>query len=143
MTKRMVIAVLALVGAFIATYLTLYKLGYIGQLSCSIGSCEEVNTSRWSRLLGKPVAAWGIGFYVVVFAVALAGIQPRFADSRRIPAVLVLLAGCGFLFSAYLTWVEFAVIHAYCIWCLISATLVTAVLVTSVLDLLSVRDSGA
>ena len=64
MSKRQIIALLALVGACISVYLTLFKLGIIGTLSCSIGSCEQVNTSKWARLLGAPVAAWGVGFYV-------------------------------------------------------------------------------
>ena len=55
----MIVAALALAGIFISTYLTLYKLGMIGELTCSIGSCETVNTSRWSIFLGLPVAAWG------------------------------------------------------------------------------------
>jgi uncharacterized membrane protein len=138
MTKRMAIALLALIGAFVAVYLTLYKLGYIGQLSCSIGSCEEVNTSRWSLLLGRPVAAWGVGFYVTVFAIAVAGVQPRFADSPGLSALLVAVSGSGVFFSGYLTWLEFAVIHAYCIWCLTSACIVTLIFVVSILDYRSV-----
>ena len=35
----MIIGTLALVGVFVSTYLTLYKLGYIGTLNCAIGSC--------------------------------------------------------------------------------------------------------
>jgi uncharacterized membrane protein len=62
----MVIAALALAGIFLATYLALYKLGYIGALSCSVGSCETVNLSRWATFLGLPVAVWGVGFYVSV-----------------------------------------------------------------------------
>ncbi|HJP59015.1 MAG TPA: vitamin K epoxide reductase family protein, partial [Gemmatimonadaceae bacterium] len=78
MTKRMIVAALALAGIFISLYLTLYKLGIIGELSCSIGSCETVNTSKWSRFLGLPVAAWGLLFYLDVFAIALIGTFPRF-----------------------------------------------------------------
>ena len=60
----MIVAALALAGIFISVYLTLYKLGVIGELTCSIGSCETVNTSRWSIFLGLPVAAWGLSFEV-------------------------------------------------------------------------------
>ena len=66
----MIVATLALAGIFISLYLTLYKIGVIGELSCSIGSCETVNTSKWSRFLGLPVAAWGLLFYLDVFAIA-------------------------------------------------------------------------
>jgi len=37
MTKRMTVAVLSLVGFFLAAYLTLYKLGYIETLACGTG----------------------------------------------------------------------------------------------------------
>lgn len=57
----MAMAVLALAGIFVALYLLLYKLGMIGNLNCSVGSCETVNTSKWATFLGFPVAAWGSG----------------------------------------------------------------------------------
>ena len=70
MTKRMIVATLALAGIFVALYLLFYKLGIIGNLSCSVGSCETVNLSKWATFLGAPVAAWGVGFYIVMFAAA-------------------------------------------------------------------------
>lgn len=91
----MIVAALALAGIFISLYLTLYKLGIIGELSCSIGSCETVNTSRWSRFLGLPVAAWGLLFYLDVFAVALIGTMPRFEDERVLSIVLVAESAVG------------------------------------------------
>ena len=140
MTKRMIVAALALAGIFIALYLTLYKLGVIGELSCSIGSCETVNTSKWSRFLGLPVAAWGVLFYLDVFAVALIGTLPRFEDERVISVVLVVEAAVGVLFSAWLTYLELGVIHAICIWCVTSAIIVTLIFFVSLADL---RDIGS
>lgn len=134
MTKRMVIAVLALGGVFVSAYLTLYKLGYIGQLSCSIGSCETVQLSKWAKFLGLPVAAWGVAYYVAVLATAIAGTLPDFTESRRVSAILLAEAILGFLFTAYLTSLEAFVIHAYCIYCLGSAALVTLILIASVLE---------
>jgi uncharacterized membrane protein len=130
----MLVAVLALLGVFVSLYLTLYKLGYIGTLSCSIGSCETVNTSRWATFAGAPVAAWGLAFYVVTLAVAIVGTLPNFAGSRQPSTALVAMSAAGVAFSAYLTSLEVFVIHAYCIWCLVSAALVTAILVASLLD---------
>jgi uncharacterized membrane protein len=130
----MIVAALALAGIFISLYLTLYKLGYIGELSCSIGSCETVNSSKWSRFLGLPVAAWGLLFYIDVFAVALVGTMPRFEFKPALSLVLAVEAGVGVLFSAWLTYLELGVIHAICIWCVTSAVIVTLIFVTSVLD---------
>jgi uncharacterized membrane protein len=139
MTKRMVIAVLALAGVFVSAYLTLYKLGYIGQLSCSIGSCETVQLSKWAKFLGLPVAAWGVAYYVAVLATAIAGTLPSFTESRRLSAVLLVEAVVGFIFTAYLTSLEAFVIHAYCIYCLSSAAIVTLILIASVADYRELR----
>ncbi|MBA3580737.1 MAG: vitamin K epoxide reductase family protein [Gemmatimonadaceae bacterium] len=134
MNRRMVVAALALAGIFVALYLTLYKLGAIGELSCQVGSCETVNSSPWAVFLGAPVAAWGIGFYAVTFVVAMAGLQGRFADSRRLSLVLVLLSGFGVAFSGWLTYLELFVIHAICQWCVVSAVLVLAIFLVSLWD---------
>jgi uncharacterized membrane protein len=131
----MIVAALALAGIFIATYLTLYKLGVVGELACSVGSCETVNTSRWAMFLGLPVAAWGLFFYLSVFLLAFAGTTPRFEGSKLIPGLLLAWSAVGVLFSGWLTYLELAVIHAICVWCVISAVLVVLIFVVSALDL--------
>lgn len=131
----MIVAALALAGIFIGLYLTLYKLGIIGELTCSVGSCETVNTSKWAVFLGFPVAAWGVFFYVAVFALALVGTSERFEHAKSISLILALWSTVGLLFSAWLTYLELAVIQAICIWCVVSAILVTAIFVLSVADL--------
>lgn len=132
----MVIAVLALIGAFVATYLTLYKIGMIGQLTCTVGSCTTVQSSKWATFLGLPVAAWGLGFYLTVLAVSIAGLQERFYNSYRISLFLVIVSGWGTLFSLWLTYLEGFVIRAWCQWCVVSAILVILIFIASVLDLM-------
>ena len=143
MTKRMVIAVLALGGVFVSAYLTMYKLGYIGQLSCSIGSCETVQMSKWATFLGLPVAAWGVAYYVAVLATAIAGTLSSFTESRQLSALLLVEAILGFVFTAYLTSLEAFVIHAYCIYCLGSAAIVTLILIAAVADYRELRPLDA
>ena len=135
MTKRMMIAALALIGAFVATYLTLYKIGVIGELTCSVQGCETVNTSRWATFLGFPVAAWGVAFYVAMFVVAMIGASRNFEEERNISQALVLMSGIGVLFSAWLTYLELFVIHAVCVWCVTSAVIVTIIFFLSLRDL--------
>jgi uncharacterized membrane protein len=108
----MIIATLAFIGVFVSTYLTLYKLGYIGTLQCAVGSCETVNTSRWATFLGLPVAAWGLGFYVAAFGLCLLGIAERNADSRGYSVAMAVLTGWGVVFSGWLTYLELFVINA-------------------------------
>jgi uncharacterized membrane protein len=138
----MIVAALALAGIFISIYLTLYKLGVIGELSCSIGSCETVNSSRWSVFFGLPVAAWGLFFYIDVFVLALAGTMPRLENEWLISVVLSAQAAVGVLFSAWLTYLELAVIHAICIWCVTSAIVVLLIFFVSIADLIETRAAG-
>ena len=131
MTRRMIIAALALGGVGLATYLAMYKLGYIGTLACTVGSCETVNLSRWATFIGIPVAVWGVGFYVVLFLVALLGTTNRFAEASWVSHALLGLTAWGVLFSTWLTYLELYVIHAVCMFCVISAILVTVTFLVS------------
>ena len=142
MSKRQLVALLALLGLLIAIYLTLYKTGAIAALACSVGSCETVQMSRWATFLGLPVAAWGIVFYVALLGVALSGLQGSLADSRAVSVALVAVTGWGVLFSAWLTYLELFVIHAICQWCVVSAILVTIAFLIAWLDLRDHRRSS-
>lgn len=135
MTRRQILALLAVVGICIALYLTLYKFGVIGVLSCSVGSCEMVNTSKWSMLFGLPIAAWGLGAYVVLLVLAIIGGTESREESVPIAQLLVAVAGFSVLFSAWLTYLELFVIHAICIWCLSSAALWVVILGVCLADL--------
>ena|SRR5688572_7800980 len=134
MTRRMIIAALALGGVGLATYLAMYKLGLIGTLSCSIGECETVNLSKWATLWGIPVAVWGLGFYVSLFLVALAGTTDRFVNEAWVSHVMLAMTAWGVLFSGWLTYLELAVINAICMFCVISAILVTVLFFLSLLE---------
>ena len=134
MTKRMSIAALALAGAGLATYLAMYKLGMIGQLACTVGQCETVNLSRWATFLGIPVAVWGVGFYLALFALAFAGTTDRFVNAEWVSHALLGVTAWGVLFSSWLTYLELWVIHAVCMFCVLSAILVTVIFLTAVME---------
>ena len=57
--------------------------------------------------------------------------------------VLVGMSTVGVAFSGWLTYLEAFVIHAYCMWCLISAAIVSTIFVASVSDWLDYRRRGA
>ncbi len=131
--NRMVIATLALVGVFISAYLLLHRLGYVGTLACGPGGgCGVVQTSVYAVFLGIPVPAWGVGGYLVILGVALAGLQPKFIADRRIAVSLLALAFVAFTFSIYLTALEAFVIGAWCRWCVASAAVTTLIFFASV-----------
>ena len=140
----MLAALVALAGLFVALYLTLYKLGYIGALVCAVGSCEKVQTSKWATFLGYPVGGWGVAYYAAVLGVSLVGLTPSLADRPSLSRLLVAMTAVGAVFSLWLTYLELFVIDAICQWCVVSAVLATALLVIAWLDLREVAgiDSG-
>jgi len=131
MRQRQAIALLALVGLFVALYLWLYKIGVIGTLQCGIGACEQVQTSRYADLFGVPVAFYGVVGYAALLAVAVLGLRPGLLAERRVTLALAALATVGVAFSLYLTYLELFVIHAICRWCVGSAAIVTAIWVVA------------
>jgi uncharacterized membrane protein len=132
-------AMLSLAGLFVSAYLYLYKAGYIGTIACGTGGCERVQFSPQSSFLGVDVALIGVVGYVILLAVSLAGLQPRFADARWPALALALLSGGAVAFTLYLKYLELFVIHAICRWCVVSAVLIAAIFLLSILELRRVR----
>jgi uncharacterized membrane protein len=127
MTNRMGITVLALVGVLISTYMSAYSFGFLGEIVCGSGGCETVQNSPWARFYGVPVPLIGLVGYGALLVAGLLGLQPAAAASRAVPFVLAAGATAGLLFSAYLTYLEAFVIHAWCRWCIVSAVLATLI----------------
>jgi uncharacterized membrane protein len=140
--RRQAIALLSLVGFCIALYLWFYKIGVIGKLQCGSGSCEYVQTSRYGVLFGVPVAFYGVLGYAVIFAVAIAGLQPTQLERRWPSVTLALLAGGGFLFTLYLTGIELFVLHAICRWCVGSAVVMTAITAVALSGVVRAKAKG-
>ena len=144
MTRRMWLAVLAMAGLFIAAYLTLYHYGYIGSLVCAgdTHGCETVQTSKYARLMGIPVAGWGVGYYLSVLALSIVGLQDRFAESRGFATLMLALTGWGAVFSSWLTYLEAGPIGAWCQWCIGSAVVAALLFVVALLDWRATRKAS-
>jgi len=119
--------VLAGAGVGVAGYLT-YTHYNIGALVCSVGDCHAVQTSQYATIGPVPIAILGLGMYVAV--IALGVLRWRRADwlsTATMGAFALALAGT--VYFAYLTYLEVAVIHAICQWCVTSAILTLGILV--------------
>ena len=134
--------VISLAGLFLAVYLTLYHYGVIGVISCNVGSCEKVQTSRWSMFLGLPVAAWGIGFYTVMLILSLLALRAEVENPQLLASVMLVIAMSGLLFTGWLNFLEAFIIHAWCEWCLGSATMVLLLFGLCFFEWRAVRDDG-
>lgn len=136
MNRRRAIAVLALLGILDSAYLLLAKLGYIGSLSCTISQgCDMVNASRYSTLMGMPVAGIGLAGYVALLVIAIAGLQPRWLNDPLPDKLLALLSGVAVLFTLYLTYAEIFWLHAICQWCVISQLAIIGIFVLALVGL--------
>lgn len=139
MLNRMGLALLALIGLLISAYMSAYKFGFLGTILCGTGGCETVQNSPWAVFMGIPVPVLGLVGYGGLMVLALLGMQPRFVEDRRISMLLVLGATIGLMFSAYLTYLEAAVIHAWCRWCIISAVLATLIFLLALPEIGNLR----
>jgi uncharacterized membrane protein len=136
MRSRQAIALLALVGLFVALYLWLHALGYGGAIKCGAsGGCETVQTSQWAVFLGLPVAFYGVVGYLGVLVVSVAALRPAALPQRQWNVLLAAMASVGFGFTIYLTYLELFVIHAICRWCVGSAVIITAIWIVAVMSL--------
>jgi uncharacterized membrane protein len=134
MMYRMSAALLSLTGFFVSAYLYLYKIGRIGTLACGTGGCETVQQSPWSRFAGLEVSLIGLVGYAGLLLVSLAALRPALEHRRWPTMLLIVLAGLGVAFTAYLTYLELFVIHAICRWCAGSAAIIVATLAVALLD---------
>ena len=83
--------------------------------ACVVGNgCATVQQSGYSEIAGVPVAGLG----VLAYALLLASAAVPGAGSR-LAGLFTALVGVGL--SAWLTYVELAVIGAVCPWCVASA----------------------
>ena len=134
MSLRVLLGVLAAAGLFISAYLTWAHLS--GASPVCVGGqsgCETVQTSRYSEIMGVPVAALGLFAYAAMLVCAVLR-----GDGAAVSGLFVALVGV--LFSAYLTYLELFVLRAICQWCVASAVLVVAYLT---LGALRIRDVGS
>lgn len=135
----MVVAVLSLIGAFVAFYLLAANLGWTPPVPCGTGDCGTVQSSKYAQVGPVPVSGIGLAGYLALLALSLAGLRERMASSRAIPFLLLAGSLFGFLFSAYLTYLEAAVIEAWCRYCVASAIIITIVFAAALPELKRIR----
>ena len=86
-----------------------------------IDGCNVVAASPYARIIGIPLGYFGFVYYIYMFGLAALLAVDRFSRGLRLGTVLY--AASGTAFSAYFMYVQFNFIHAFCIYCLISAIL--------------------
>lgn len=115
--------ILALIGLGVASYLTVVHYAHQPIACNGLGDCEYVNSSEYAKVAGVPVALMGAVAYAMMAAlIAVAWVL-------RGGTLLLLAWAVGlasFAFSMYLTYIELEVLDAICVYCVVSATVMTA-----------------
>jgi len=120
---RYVIALLAIAG-IVASTLALRIHYSMDAPPCDINAhwdCGIVNHSRYSAIHGVPVAVIGIAGYAAVAILALA---------RRYRLLLFASMG-GLAFSIYLTSIEAHILQIWCLYCVISQSIIALIALLS------------
>lgn len=132
-------ALLSVVGLVDSLYLAFIKLTNNTTACAGIGDCDAVNNSRYAEVAGIPIALIGVlGYLAILAALAAERRWPQAAWTLRLGIFGMALAGA--LYSAYLTYIEVAVLDAICPFCVVSAVCMVGILILSVLRL---RDADA
>lgn len=110
-------AIVALVGLGDAVYLTVHH--YTAEaVPCGADfDCGAVLNSAYAEIAGIPLAAFGAAAYFMAFSLALLTAFGRPSLWTFFGIQTILMAA----FSAWLIYVQYALIHAWCQYCLISA----------------------
>ena len=108
---------LALAGLAVSVYLTIEHYTAGTTLACpenATVNCVKVTTSRYSQVLGVPVAVLGVVFFVVAAALCL----PRvWRQGGVVRGARLAVAAVGVVSVLYLVWAELFGVDAICLWC--------------------------
>ena len=114
------LVVLPGLGIAVTAYLIQQHYAPVATSFCNFNdyvSCDIVNKSEYSEIFGIPVSILGLITYVYLFVFAIASLKNKsWAKKLLVPTLAFTLGGLGF--SLYLTYIEFFVLYAVCIFCL-------------------------
>ena len=109
---------------------TLLTTGTGGSNFCQAGGCDLVSQGKYAEVMGIPVAAFGIAGYLALLALS---VMAAALGGRSLMWGIVGISGIGVLVSAFLVYLQIAVIGAICSWCVLSAFTMTSIFILSVL----------
>jgi len=131
---RRVMFVISLAGLFVSTYLLITYLTNAPIVCGASHGCDIVRTSEWAKSFGLPRPLLGVVFYggiiaLLIFRTAYSAFQTRWA--YRIMMIGVTI---GVVESAFLTFVQWIDIKAFCIWCIASAVFAVVLFILAFWD---------
>lgn len=98
-------------------------------------SCDIVNRSEYSSIMGLPVAGLGVVGYGLLLL-----LSSLWRERAETPNRLLGAAAVGLIFAFYLTYVEAYILTTWCILCLISLLLIFLITLLAALIWFSRRE---
>lgn len=124
--KFLLVIVCALIGFALAA-LSLHQ--YVGLMLgqehsasfCSISEhvdCSRVHTSAWSTFLGKPLASYGLGFYLLMVIISILGLSNKVLPREQSRDFILLSTFLASLSSIALLGISEFIVGALCPVCI-------------------------
>ena len=130
----LVSVILVMVGAIDSAYLAFLKFTGMVAACSDIGDCEAVNNSKYAEIGGIPLALLGLlGYLAILVFLVLEARFPSWKEGLHLGVFGFTLAGT--IYSTYLTYIEIAVLHAICPYCVVSAVVMLLLFVISIIRL--------
>jgi vitamin-K-epoxide reductase (warfarin-sensitive) len=126
-----VIAVLSLAGVIVSSISLQRHYAKSATEFCDFSqkfSCDIVNRSEYSTLMGVPVAGIGVAGYAVLFFFSTVWRSRAETPNRLLGAAIA-----GLAFALYLTYIEAYELTTWCILCLASLMFIFLISVSAVL----------
>jgi len=96
---------------------------------CAVGAffdCGLVLKSQYAMVFGVPLALIGVVHYLIFFNIACWA----FVSIKRLPIYsLIVQSVVGFIASLYFVYLQIFVIHAICLYCMVSALVSTTIFI--------------
>ncbi len=117
---------LGTLGVADAGYLTYLHYGTASSFCSVFNHCDVVLTSPYAVVWGVPVALIGLVYYLALTGLAAAALWKSKTLFLKLSGILATL---GFLASLWFVTVQIFILHSFCIYCLCSAALSTALFI--------------
>ncbi len=134
-----VLMLLSLLGMADSGYLfwkhrrsTLLTPGTGGSSFCQAGGCDVVSQGEYAEVRGIPLAGLGLVGYLALLALTL---MAAALGGRNLMWGIVGISGIGVVVSAFLVYLQVAVIRAICSLCVLSAFTMASIFILSIVVL--------
>ncbi len=119
-----------LLGILVSAYLTYAQFSLVPGV-CSINrwfNCDAVLTSSYSKILGIPMAVFGLTWFLVSTALCVA-----LLEGKQLTRHLLLWGVLGIAGVVYLNYVELMLLQTVCLYCLSGHILGIVILAAAIL----------